>query len=148
LTMLAIAKPGDVYAGVEAVRELCDPASLAEFGWGVFQSWLAAGAPSKDGWALAQLGWLGDDEKVRRLTPLIRSWPGEGLTARAVSGLDVLADIGSHTALTHLYGIALKVRFKALRERAQRKIEEVAAGRGLTAEQLADRLVPDLGLDP
>jgi hypothetical protein len=148
LTMLAISKPGDVYAGVEAVRELCDPASLAEFGWGVFQSWLAAGAPSKDGWALAQLGWLGDDETVRRLTPLIRSWPGEGLTARAVSGLDVLADIGSHAALTHLSGIALKVRFKALRERAQRKIEEVAAGRGLTAEQLADRLVPDLGLDP
>ena len=93
------------------------------------------------------LGLLGDDETVRRFTPVIRAWPGEGGHSRAVAGLDVLAAIGTDVALIHLNGIAQKVKFRALRERAAEKIEEVAEALGLTAEQLADRLVPDLGLD-
>ncbi|MDX2645706.1 DUF4132 domain-containing protein [Streptomyces sp. PA03-1a] len=48
----------------------------------------------------------------------------------------------------HLHGVAQRVKFKALKVRAQEKISEVAEGLGLTGEQLADRLVPDLGLDP
>ncbi|HEU5029790.1 MAG TPA: DUF4132 domain-containing protein, partial [Spirillospora sp.] len=147
LTMLAMSKPGEVYAGIDTVRELCDPASLAEFGWALFRRWEAGGAPSKDGWALAQLGWLGDDGTVRRLTPVIRAWPGDGGHAKAVTGLDVLAEIGTDVALMHLHSIAQKVKFKGLRTRAQEKIAEVAAGLELTPEQLADRLVPDFGLD-
>ncbi|WP_242907050.1 DUF4132 domain-containing protein [Actinomadura terrae] len=147
LTMLALSRPGEEYAGVAAVRELCDPASFAEFGRTVFRRWEAHGAPSKDGWALTQLGLTGDDETVRRLAPMIRAWPGEGGHARAVTGLDVLAAIGTGTALMHLHAISQRVRFKALRARAAEKIEEVAAGLELTPDQLADRLVPDLGLD-
>ncbi|GAA2149303.1 DUF4132 domain-containing protein [Actinomadura napierensis] len=147
LTMLAMSKPGEVYAGIAAVRELCDPASLAEFGWAVFRRWEANGAPSKDGWALTQLGWLGDDDTVRRLTPVIRAWPGDGGHAKAVTGLDVLAAIGTDVALMHLHAISQKVKFKGLRTRAQEKIAEVAAGLELRPEELADRLVPDFGLD-
>ncbi|MBO2457166.1 DUF4132 domain-containing protein [Actinomadura violacea] len=148
LTMLAMSKPGEVYAGIDVVRDLCDPASLAGFGWAVFRRWDANGGPSKDGWALAQLGRLGDDGTVRRLTPVIRAWPGDGGHAKAVVGLDVLAEIGTDVALMHLHSIAQKVKFKGLRTRAQEKIEEVAAGLQLTPEQLADRLVPDFGLGP
>lgn len=39
------------------------------------------------------------------------------------------------------------MKFKALKARAQEKIAEVAAGLGLSGEQLSDRLVPDFGLD-
>ncbi|MGW5415765.1 DUF4132 domain-containing protein [Actinomadura geliboluensis] len=147
VTMLAMSKPGAEYAGVEAVRELCDPESLAGFGWALFRAWEAQGAPPKDGWALTQLGLTGDDTTVRGLTPLIRAWPGGGGHAKAVTGLDVLAAIGTDVALMHLHGIAQRVKFKGLKGRAQEKIEEVAAGLGLTSEQLADRLVPDFGLD-
>ncbi|WP_412518400.1 DUF4132 domain-containing protein [Actinomadura madurae] len=147
VTMLAMSRPGEVYAGVDAVRDLCDRESLAEFGWGLFRQWEAQGVPSKDGWALTQLGLTGDDGTVRRLTPVIRAWPGDGGHAKAVAGLDVLAAIGTDVALMHLHGIAQRVRFKALRARAQDKIAEVAAGLELTAERLADRLVPDFGLD-
>ncbi len=84
---------------------------------------------------------------VRGLAPLIRAWPGEGGHQRAVTGLDVLAAIGTDVALLHLSGIANKAKFKGLKARAQDKIVEVAAGLGLSAEQLADRLVPDFGLD-
>ncbi|MFV2216030.1 DUF4132 domain-containing protein, partial [Actinomadura sp. LOL_016] len=147
LTMLAMSKPDDVYAGVRAVRDLCDPVSLAEFGWALFRWWKLCGAPAKENWAFTQLGLVGDGETVRRLTPVIRAWPGEGGHAKAVTGLDVLAAIGTDTALMHLNTIAQRVKFKALKTRAQEKIDEVAAGLELTAEQLADRLVPDFGLD-
>jgi hypothetical protein len=147
ITMLAMSRLDGVYAGLPQVRAAVEPADLAEFVWSLFRLWQAAGSPSKDGWVLDALGLLGDDETVRRFTPVIRAWPGEGGHARAVAGLDVLAAIGTDVALLHLHGIAQKVKFRALRERAAAKIDEVAAGLGLSAEQLADRLVPDLGLD-
>ncbi len=103
--------------------------------------------PAREGWVLHALGPLGDDGTVRRLTPILRDWPGQGAHRRAVEGLGVLAEIGSDVALLHLHGIAQRVKFKALKARAQEQISEVAEGRGLTGEQLSDRLVPDLGLE-
>ncbi|MEV5827369.1 DUF4132 domain-containing protein [Spirillospora sp. NPDC052242] len=147
LTMLAMSTPDAAYAGVHVVRGLCDRESLAEFGWALFRWWETCGAPSKENWALTQLALTGDDETVRRLTPVIRAWPGEGGHAKAVTGLDVLAGIGTDTALMHLHSISQRVKFKALKTRAQDKIDEVAAGLELTPDQLADRLVPDFGLD-
>ncbi|MEU5828763.1 DUF4132 domain-containing protein [Micromonospora tulbaghiae] len=146
-TMLAISSPGEPYPGVEIVRAACDADSLAEFAWALFESWQSAGAPSKDGWAFTALGLLGDDSTARRLAPLVRAWPGESQHTRAVTGLEVLAQIGTDVALMHLYGISQKVKFRGLREQAARKVTEVADGLGLTPEQLGDRLVPDLGLD-
>jgi hypothetical protein len=89
---------------------------------------------------------LGDDECARKLAPLVRAWPGESLHARATVGLDVLAQIGSDVALMHLHAIAQKLRFKALQEKAREKIAAVAAARGFTTDELADRLVPDFDL--
>ena len=45
----------------------------------------------------------------------------------------MLAAIGTDVALMHLHGIAEKVKFKGLKDRAQEKIDEVAAELGLTA---------------
>jgi predicted DNA-binding WGR domain protein len=147
LTMLAMSRIGEVYAGVVTVRGLCDPRSLAEFAWSLFQRWQGADLPARDSWVLDAQAILGDDETVRRLAPIVRLWPGEGGHTRAVAGLEVLAAIGSDVALMHLHGIAEKAKFKGLKERAAEKMAEVAAALGLTAEQLADRLVPDFGLD-
>lgn len=146
-TMLAISKLEAPYAGLAVVKEACTPSSLAEFAWDLFEAWMAAASPSKDGWAFTALGLLGDDETARRLAPRIREWPGESAHQRAVTGLDLLAAIGSDVALMHLNGIAGKVKFKALQDRAKEKIAAVAEARGFSASELADRLVPDLGLD-
>ncbi|PWK82797.1 putative DNA-binding WGR domain protein [Lentzea atacamensis] len=147
LMTAALSKPGDVYAGLPIVRDALDRDSLAEFAWAVFQRWQEVGAPSKEGWALTALGWFGDDTTVRALSPLIRNWPGESQHAKAVTGLDVLAGIGTEVALSHLNSIAEKVKFKALRTRAREKVSQIAAELGLSRDQLADRLVPRLGLD-
>lgn len=147
LTMMAVSTPSAEFPGLAQVRDLCTHESLTAFVWALFTEWRLSGMPPKEAWALHALGWFGDDGTVRDLTPVIRAWPGEGAHHRAVDGLDVLASIGTDVALLHLHGIAQRVKFKALKLRAQEKISEVAAELGLTGEQLSDRLVPDLGLD-
>ncbi|MFR9729048.1 DUF4132 domain-containing protein [Saccharopolyspora sp. MS10] len=147
LTMLAVSRPDAVYPGVDAAREACDPESLAEFAWALFEHWRLDGMPPANSWTLHALGWLGDDDTASRLAAVLREWPGEGAHKRAVEGLDVLAVLGSDAALAQLHGVARKVRFKGLRTRAEEKIEQVAVDRGLTAEQLADRLVPEFDLE-
>jgi hypothetical protein len=147
LSMLAISRRGEPYAGLAVVRELADPRSLAEFAWAVFAAWQAMDMPAKESWALTTLGWFGDDDTVRRLAALIRAWPGEGGHQRAVAGLDILADLGTDVALMQLHQISQKVKFKALKTRAQEKITEIARSLELTPDQLSDRLVPDFGLD-
>ncbi|WP_433152244.1 DUF4132 domain-containing protein [Actinomadura nitritigenes] len=134
-------------SGLARVKEACDPASLAEFGWALFRRWQDAGGPSQDGWALARLGWSGDDGTARRLAPVIRAWPGEGRHGHALTGLDVLAEIGTGAALAQLHGIAQQSRFAGVQDAASRKVREVARSLGLTPDQLADRLVPGFGLD-
>ncbi|NHZ66525.1 DUF4132 domain-containing protein [Massilia genomosp. 1] len=145
--MLRFPHADGVYAGVDQVRQACSGESLAAFAWDAFRAWTDAGSESREGWIFSALGLVGNDATARKLAPLIRAWPGEGQHARAVAGLDVLARIGSDTALVLLNGIAQKVKFKALQERAREKIAELAAARGLTSEELEDRLAPDLGLD-
>ncbi|KPC61190.1 DUF4132 domain-containing protein [Streptomyces chattanoogensis] len=149
VTMLLMSEPDEPYAGLEVVKEVCDPESLAGLGWALFQPPYALNLrpPSPDDWSLTALGLLGNDETVRGLTPLIRSWPGDGGHNASVAGLNVLTAIGTDVALTHLNGIAQKSKYGGIQRRAQQKISELARERGLTADELADRLVPGLDLD-
>ncbi len=148
LGFLQASTPSSPHPDLGAVRAACDKASLEKFAWALFQSWLSAGAPAKEDWTFVALGLLGGDETARELTPMIRAWPGEAAHARAVLGLDVLGLIGTDLALMLLNGMAEKLKFKALQDKAKEKVERIARIRGLTAEELSDRLVPDLGLDP
>ncbi|MGW4383490.1 DUF4132 domain-containing protein [Kitasatospora sp. NPDC004531] len=146
LVMAALGRPDAPYPGLATVAAACRPDTLPVFAWDLFEEWRHAGMPAADNWTLTLLGEWGDDETARRLAPVLRDWPGQGANHRAVEGLEVLAAIGSDVALMQLNGIAQRVKFKALKTRAHEKIAEIAQGLGLTADQLADRLVPDLGL--
>lgn len=148
VTMCQLGDADAPYPGLETVATLCDPGSLAQWAWALFQQYRRVDFPSKDVWVLRLQGRLGDDDTVRSLSPLIQAWPGESAHQRAVAGLDVLSDIGTDVALMHLYRISQKVPFKALRAKAADKIEQIADELELTPEQLGDRLVPDFGLSP
>ncbi len=145
--MLRFPQEEALYPGLLQVKDACTSDSLAEFAWDLFTAWQTAGAPSKESWAFTALGVLGNDDIARKLTPLIRAWPGESQHKRATVGLDILAAIGSDIALMQLNGIAQKLKFKALQERAKEKIANIAKSRELTVAELEDRLAPDLGLD-
>ncbi|HBH9337288.1 TPA: WGR and DUF4132 domain-containing protein [Escherichia coli] len=145
--MLRFPQEEALYPGLLQVKDACTTDSLAEFAWDLFTARQTAGAPSKESWAFTALGVLGNDDTARKLTPLIRAWPGESQHKRATVGLDILAAIGSDIALMQLNGIAQKLKFKALQERAKEKIANIAESRELTVAELEDRLAPDLGLD-
>jgi predicted DNA-binding WGR domain protein len=130
-----------------ALKAHADRASLDAFAWKLFALWLDDGAPTKEKWALLALGHLGGDAAALKLAPLVRAWPGESQHQRAVTGLEVFRAMGTDTALMQLNGIAQKLKFKGLQNKAREMMEGVAADRGLTRDQLEDRIVPDLGLD-
>ena len=145
--LLAISPPDCPDLRLEQVRAACDRRSLAAFVRELFETWLRLGAEAGDKWAFYALGRFGDDEAARRIEPLIREWPRQGGHQKAVIGLEVLAMIGTDFALMQLHGIALAARQKGIQKEARKAIDRLAADRGLSSEELADRLVPDLGLD-
>jgi hypothetical protein len=140
----ALETPHPLVAGL---REHGEREARDAFAWKLFEAWLGEGAPSKEKWAMTAVGLLGGDGSALRLTPMIRAWPGESQHQRAVLGLGCLRAIGSDTALMQLNGIAQKLKFKALKQRAMECMEEIAKGRGMTRAQLEDRIVPDCDLD-
>jgi hypothetical protein len=146
--MLALEQPGVPYAGISIVKQSCTRASLAEFAWDIYEAWDAAGRPGKYRWAFGCLGLLGDDDTARRLFTRINEWAANyALRARATEAMHMLKQIGSDVALMLLSVIAAKSKHKILQERAGVMIQNAADTRGLSLEELADRLVPALGLD-
>jgi Domain of unknown function (DUF4132) len=146
LTALKQSKP-EPHIAIGDLKLQCDLASLDAFGWKLFESWLVAGAPSKENWALLAVGWLGNDISALKLAPMIRTWPGESQHARAVTGLECLREIGTDTALMQINGIAQKVKFQGIKNRAKECMEAIAVDRGMSRDELEDRIVPDCGLD-
>lgn len=132
---------------VAAVRERADATSRDRFAVALLNLWLANAAPAKQIWLMTGAGLLGGDRFVQLLTPLVREWPGLSQHKRAVHGLDALRNVGSDNALQSISGIASKVKFAALKKRANEAMAEIAASRGFSREQLEDRVVPDGGLD-
>jgi hypothetical protein len=123
------------------------PGALDAFAWRAFELCLATGQTPEIKLGLGAVGLLGGDACALKLTPFLRDWPGQGFSQRATWGLEALRAIGSETALMQLNGIAQKVKSPALQKRARQLMGEIAAQRGLSQQQLEDRIVPDLGLD-
>ncbi|MBX3248349.1 MAG: DUF4132 domain-containing protein [Myxococcales bacterium] len=145
--LLSKGKPRAPHPGVAEAKAACTQASIDRFAWSLFEAWMRAGASPKDKWAFLQLGWLGDDEIAHRLVARIKEWPRQGAAKRAELGLDVLAEMDSDVALMLVHQLSQKASSKSLRRNAGKKIATIALERGLGADELADRLVPDFGLD-
>ncbi|MGW5414358.1 DUF4132 domain-containing protein [Actinomadura geliboluensis] len=150
VTMLLISTPKDPYPGCEQVIELCDPASLAEFAWALHENQRGGGLWAAPGVQYA-LRRLGDAGTAARLAARMARWDNYYTwTFKGLSALDVLMEIDAPAdeKLRHLDRIARRgADAKHLRPRAQGRLNAAARERGLSPEQLADRLVPDLGLD-
>ncbi|MFD0902798.1 DUF4132 domain-containing protein [Actinomadura sediminis] len=146
LTFTTLPWNGDLRTlpGLDEVLDRCDRASLSAFGLAVFESWIAARTPSRSGWVLDQLCLLADDAAARRLGALLLKWPGSGTDKHAVQ---VLRAIGTDTALAWLDRIARRASAPGRRQTAEQCLAMAARARGLSADELADRLVPDVGLD-
>lgn len=147
-TMLMLGEPDAPYAGLAQVREACTEASLADFAWDLFEAWSAAGSPSGDRWAFRSLGLLGNDVTIDLLVPHIERWASNYTTRpRSDAAMEVVAAIGSDRALAVLDHQARKGCHRKVQQHAAAMLARVAETRGLTVDELSDRLVPGLGLD-
>ncbi|MBK7003146.1 MAG: DUF4132 domain-containing protein [Rhodoferax sp.] len=147
LMPLALSKGGMGYAGLDLLQAAVTPESLARLMLGLFEQWLDNGMPPKDRWIFELQGRLGNDANARALAPRIREWRSHLDRVRSYEGLEMLARIGSDTALMLLSTFSEQKRYGDLQERAAKALARVAEERDLTLEQLADRTVPTLGLD-
>jgi hypothetical protein len=145
LRILSISKLDDPHPGLAEIKGAFEPASLARLAMCLFVQWLAVDGPAKDGWAFRALGFFGDAEIARTLGPMAKDWAPGGLPTRAQAAVDVLAAMDHDAAILAVHNLA-HVRSKALARHAGKTMEAIAKKRGLTGEELADRLVPDLGL--
>ncbi|RSN63894.1 DUF4132 domain-containing protein [Actinomadura sp. WAC 06369] len=131
---------------LDGVRAACT--GLPELAWAVFEAWRAADEPNGHGWVLTRLGDLGDDGTARSAAPLVREWTAARKRAKADRVVEVLARIGTDAALEQLNLMTRRSFPGGAREDARLALLDAARRRGLTEGQLADRLVPDLGLGP
>lgn len=130
---------------VMAIKTHAEPKSLDKFSWLLFDTWLRNGGKSKDNWTMFAVAFFGSDSLALKLTRLIKIWPGESNHKRAVLGLDCLRVMGSDVALMQLNGIADKLKFKALKSKAEECMEAIAESRQMSKERLGDRIIPTLG---
>jgi Domain of unknown function (DUF4132) len=132
---------------VKALKQHVAAPVRDRFAWGLFELWQNRGGSSKEKWAMQALGLLGGDGVALQLAPYIRKWPGESQHQRAVVGLNCLRAIGSDTALMQINSIGQKAQYNAIKQAARKAIEAIAVERGMTKDQLDDRIIPDCGLD-
>ena len=131
---------------IEQVRSACDGESLATLGLALAEAWVAGGE-AKHKWALLAAGALGDDIAARKLADWTVDWAKDGLHQRSRVALEALSLVGSDVALMHTDRIARTMK-GALKTNATATLDAIAKARNLSQEQLGDRLVPSLGLDP
>ena len=129
------------------IHDRTDPANRDHLAVALLRLWLSAGAPAKLSWLMTGAGWLGGSEFVNTLTPMIREWPGVSQHKRAVKGLTALRNVATDEALQQISGIAAKVKYASLKQHANQAMREIAIHRGLTRDELEDRIIPDGGLD-
>ena len=134
-------------AEFEQARQELDLSTTGELIWRVFDNWEMHGASKATDWAMMAIGILGTGNEGLKLSVYLKRWPGENAYRRAQKGLAVYRMIGSDLALMTLNGIAAKVKYKSVKSAANDLIQAIARNRGLTPEELADRIIPDCGLD-
>ena len=119
-----------------------DLASLANE---VYEAWLTAGAQSKTKWVLAFAAAFGGPAMTPKLTRAINDWPQHARGAIACDAVAALTLSDDPAALLTVDAISRKFKFRQVKAAAAAALEHAAEELGITPEELADRIVPDLG---
>lgn len=113
----------------------------------LFDKWIAQGAEPKKGWVLFAASIHGNEEMIPKLYHQIQEWSKTARGAIAADAVRALALNPSPRALLLVDSIARKFKHKQVKNGAARALNEVAEQLGISREELADRIVPDLGFD-
>ncbi|MBQ8078593.1 MAG: DUF4132 domain-containing protein [Oscillospiraceae bacterium] len=120
---------------------------LEKFAQAVFGRWLNAGAAAKTKWVLYLAAIHGGMDAQAVLLKYIKEWSENSRGAIACEAVNALAMNGSSAALMAVDQMARKCKKRQVKEAAGQALQAAAEALGLTREELADRIVPDLGFD-
>lgn len=132
---------------VLTLTEQLEPNQLALFVNELFDKWMEKGAEAKKKWVLYVTAIHGGADIVTKLQHQINEWAKNSRGAIAADAVRALALNDSPTALLVVDGIARKYKFKQVKAAAGKALEFAAQQLNLTTEELADRIVPDLGFN-
>ncbi|SDT37806.1 DUF4132 domain-containing protein [Actinoplanes derwentensis] len=142
--LVAASTVGEPHPDLAEVRAHHSAAALA---WTVFEQWRAAEYPTRTNFAMLALGVLGDDSTVAALTAFFPEWAKKA-NARMRNAIQALGGIGTDVALRELLRLSRKAPNAGLQLCASENLVMVATARGVTVQQLLDRLVPEPDLTP
>ena len=128
-----------------AMAKDLNEADLVSLAHEVYEKWLAAGAQSKTKWVLPFAAAFGGPTMTPKLTRAINDWPQQARGAIACDAVAALTLSPDPAALLTVDAISRKFKFRQVKAAAGQALENAAKELGITAEELADRIVPDLG---
>lgn len=146
LAYSSMSVPG-VNKNVLKLTESLNQSELAQYVTELFDKWVLLGAEAKKKWVLYVAGIHGGAQIVDIMKHQIDEWAKNSRGAIAAEAVKALALNSSPTALLLVDGIARKYKYKQVRAAAAKALEFAAEQLGLTTEELADRIVPDLGFN-
>lgn len=139
LMFVQLSSPEDPYPGLDLLKEACTARSLGELTEALWSDY----KPSPG--ALAAAAAFGSDALARRMSRALRN-DRKPTDVQINTVLRTLLAMGSDTALIELGRLAERALKEKVKASARKLLHELAAERGLSDEELADRLVPDLDL--
>ena len=122
-----------------------DETDLQKLAVQVFDLWIHGGAQAKQKWVLPFAAVFGGGAMTQRLVRAIHDWPEHQRGAIACDAVMALAMSSDPAALVIVDGLSRKFKFRQIKQAAAVALENAAGELGITAEELADRIVPDLG---
>lgn len=120
---------------------------LIQYALGIFTKWQEAGAEAKKKWVLYFTSIHGGRSMMEILLQCIKEWAENSRGAIAADAVRALALNGSSEALMHVDNMAHKFKHKQVKSAAIEALDNAAEEFGITTEELADRIVPDLGFN-
>lgn len=143
----AAMSPCGVSPTAATLAQALDQREFAVYVGELFDKWMEAGAESKKRWVLYAASIHGGGDMVKKLHHQIQEWPNAARGAIASEAVQALALSPEPQALLIVDGISRKFKFKQVKAAAGKALEFAASQLGITTEELADRIVPDLGFN-
>lgn len=131
----------------EKVIDKCNKTDLDILGNEILSIWINNGADTKQKWVLALVSAIGGFNVVNTLKTQIDIWSKSSRGAIACEAIKALALNGSDDALIIIDSIARKFKHKQIKKAAEEAFVSAAKMFNLTEEDLADKIIPDLGFD-
>ncbi|MCG7497481.1 DUF4132 domain-containing protein [Vibrio sp. Of7-15] len=116
----------------------------------LWQSLLSIYAGEKEarlGWVLFSAALLGDDEVMSELGKNLDDEARSGASAAAFYKVQILARHGSQSALSWLDHWTRKAKSQGLKHRTINALDDIAAEKGISRDEIADSVASDLGFN-